>query len=181
MNYKIEKIKRLIETTDLTMAEIRNQVGCRHQLVTDTLKSYPAKYRKARKTHHYRKSKLGDLNPMFNKTRELHPNYKGVVSDNKGYLLILKPEWYTGRKRSKHVFQHSVVVCENLGLTEIPKGFCVHHCDINPLNNDFSNLVMLTMAEHSALHSYLKGATTISKESTLKWVEAYRTAKAVMI
>lgn len=178
---KIEKIKYLIENTELTMAEIRAQVKCRGQIVTDVLKSYPASYRKARKTHHYRKSKLGDLNPMFNKTREQHHNYKGVVSDNKGYLLVLKPEWYTGRKRSKHVFQHSVVVCEHLGLTEIPAGYVVHHCDHNPLNNDFSNLVMLTMPEHTALHQHLKGATTISKESTLKWVEVRRAAKAAKI
>jgi hypothetical protein len=73
------------------------------------------------------------------------------------------------------VFVHSLVVCENLGLTEIPKGWVVHHCDINPYNNSFDNLVMITMSDHTRLHRYLAGATTISKESTLKWVEAHGT------
>lgn len=111
---------------------------------------------------------------MFGKSGLSHPRYQGIVSDNKGYWIVLKPDWYTGRKNSKHVFLHSVVVCENLGWTEIPKGYVVHHCDFDPSNNDFNNLVVLTVAEHMSLHAVLKGVTTISKESTLKWVEARR-------
>lgn len=113
---------------------------------------------------------------MTGKTGAAHHNHIGVVSDNKGYLMVLKPDWYTGRKNSKHVFQHHVVVCEHLGLTAIPKGWCVHHVDKNPHNNVFDNLVLMTVSDHLRLHStVLVGATTISKESTLKWVEAQGT------
>ena len=91
------------------------------------------------------------------------------------FFKEIEPDWYTGRKGSKHVFSHHVVVCEALGLTAIPKGWVVHHCDENPYNNDFSNLVLLTVADHARLHAALKGSTTISKESTLKWVETYGT------
>ena len=31
---------------------------------------------------------------------------KGIVADGKGYLMILKPSWYTGRKGCKHIFYH---------------------------------------------------------------------------
>ena len=38
-------------------------------------------------------------------------------------------------QNNKHVFVHHIVVCEHLKLTAIPKGWCVHHCDLNSENN----------------------------------------------
>ena len=169
------------ENTDLTLQEIANKLTLSYKVVWSYVaKRYSAEFRKQRKVANYRKSKLGDLNPMKNKVAELHHNYIGIVGDNKGYLMMLKPEWYTGRKGSKHVFVHSVVMAQHLGITEIPQGYCVHHCDENPHNNDISNLIMLTMGEHAALHSWV-GATTISKESTAKWLEARRAGTPAMI
>lgn len=171
----MDSIKKLIEGTDLTLEQIAKQLGLSYKRVYNVWRTYPKAYRTNRKALNYQRSKLGVNNPMTGKTGEQHPNYKGVVGDNKGYLMVLKPKWYTGRKSSKHVFQHSVVVCEYLGLTEIPKGWCVHHCDMNPHNNNFDNLVLLTISDHQRLHQSLAGATTISKESTLKWVETHGT------
>ena len=169
-------IKSLYENTDLTQQEIADRLGIHWKRVFKYIKeNYSEQYRRERKAKSYRNSKLGDKNPMKGKTGTDHHNYIGEVSDNKGYLMVLKPEWYTGRKRSKHVFSHHIVVCEALGLTEIPKGWVVHHCDENPYNNDFSNLVLLTMSDHTRLHQALKGSTTISKESTLEWVETFGT------
>ena len=171
----MDSIKKLIEETDLTLEQIAKQLGLGYKRVYNVWRTYPKDYRTNRKTLNYRRSKLGVNNPMTGKTGEQHHTYKGVVGDGYGYLMVLKPEWYTGRKGSKHVFQHSVVVCEHLGLTAIPKGWCVHHCDINPHNNNFDNLVLLTTSDHARLHRSLAGATTISKESTLKWVETHGT------
>lgn len=169
------------ENTDLTLQEIANKLTLSYKVVwSHVAKHYSTGFRKQRKVANYRKSKLGDLNPMKNKVAELHHNYIGIVGDNKGYLMMLKPEWYTGRKGSKHVFVHSVVMAQHLGITEIPKGYCVHHCDENPHNNIVGNLIMLTMGEHAALHSWV-GATTISKESTAKWLEARRAGTPAMI
>lgn len=169
-------IKTLYENTDLTQREIADKLGISWKRVFLYIKkNYSKAYRIQRKARCYRKSKLGDKNPMFGQFGEAHHNYIGEVSDNKGYLMVLKPDWYTGRKRSKHVFSHHIVVCENLGITEIPAKWCVHHCDKNPYNNDFSNLVLMTLSDHVRLHASLEGATTISKESTLKWVEAHGT------
>lgn len=171
---KTEQITHLLQTTNLTNIQIRETVGCRGQLVSDTLKSLGTTYAKDRKRRMYSMSKLGKNNPMTGKTGEAHHNYIGLVEDNKGYLMVLKPDWYTGRKGSKHIFEHTEVYCMNAGLTQVEKGYCIHHCDQDKMNNKFENLVMLTLAEHRTLHTLIKGATTISKESTLKWVEARR-------
>lgn len=169
-------IKYLYENTTLTLQQIADKTGVIFSRVFSYVKkNYSSDYRKARKTISYRNSRLGDKNPAFGKKAELHHQYKGNVSDQKGYLMHLKPSWYTGRKKSAHVFVHSLVVCQALGLTEVPKGWVVHHCDLNPYNNSFDNLVIITVSDHSRLHRYLAGATTISKESTLKWVEAHGT------
>lgn len=170
-------IKYLYENTELTIQQIANKLNSTYKRVyTYIKKNYSSEYRKTRKSSCYRNSELGVKNPMLGKTKEQHPNFKGVVSDGKGYLMVNKPTWYTGRKGCKHIFQHHEVVCINLGISEIPRGWQVHHCDKNPLNNSFDNLVLLTMKDHMVLHNrVLTGATTISKESTLKWVETYGT------
>ena len=167
-------IKTLYETTDLTIDQIAKQCGYGSfkPVFNYVRKHYSSEYRKTRKSRTYRASKLGDKNPMHGKCGELHHNKRPRVRDGKGYWLVLKPDWYTGRAGSKHVFEHHVVVCLALGITAVPPGYVVHHCDGDPTNNDFGNLVMLTMAGHSALHQSLGRATTISKESTLKWAEA---------
>lgn len=173
----MDNIKYLYENTEMTLQAIADHTGIPYKRVFNWVKNnYSREYRTNRKRVSYRNSKAGELNPMYGKTGEQHHNYVGAVSDNRGYLMVLKPEWYTGRKRSKHVFQHHVVVCENLGLTAIPKGWHVHHVDKNPHNNAFDNLVLMTASDHIRLHNnVLVGATTISKESTLKWVEAQGT------
>lgn len=120
-----------------------------------------------RKTRCYASSKVGNKNPMTGK----HPatwNLGEPVADGKGYLMVYKPEWYTGRPGSKYVFQHNVVMCELLGLTELPDGFAVHHIDGNKTNNDPNNLALMLMSGHSRLHSILKklakSAETIREE-----------------
>lgn len=169
-------IKYLIEETNLTQKQIGEMAGKTQKQISKFMKkNYSSAFRKSRKVINYSNSKLGTKNPMFNLLKEEHPNYIGVVSDNKGYFMRMKPVWYTGRKLSRYVFEHHIVVCEQLGLTEIPKGWNVHHCDHNPQNNQFENLVLLSMQDHQKLHRALKGATTISKESTLKWVEVHGT------
>ena len=157
----IARLKELWETTNLTiesMKKVLDREGLSGQSIND--KNYiPSLYTKeqrlARKSKNYARSKIGTLNPMTGKIGELHHGFKGVISDGMGYLMVLKPEWYTGRKGSTHVFHHSVIMCEALDLTEIPKGFCVHHIDLNPLNNDLSNLCLMSLSAHMRLHQIL--------------------------
>ena len=173
----MDNIKYLYENTELTLQSIADRLGTNRLRVFNWVKNnYSKEYRTNRKRVSYRNSKTGELNPMKGKYAEQHHNYIGTVSDGKGYLMVLRPEWYTGRKKSKHVFMHHVVVCTGLGLTAIPAGWHVHHVDKDPYNNAFDNLVLITAGDHKRLHAHvLVGATTISKESTLKWVEAQGT------
>lgn len=169
-------INQAIETTDLTLAEIATHQGVSLKRVRSVWEKYPATFRRNRKAKTYRNSKLAELNPMLGQCGDQHPRYVGVVDDAKGYLMALKPSWYTGRKGSKHVFLHHIVVCENMGLTAIPQGWCVHHCDMNPHNNGFDNLVLMTLCDHNRFHAAARaGVTTMEKSSTLKWVEAHGT------
>src|SRR3990167_4450027 len=46
---------------------------------------------------------------------------------------------------------HRQIWIDNFGA--IPKGFVVHHKDENPLNNNVSNLELLTNVEHSRNHT----------------------------
>lgn len=176
---EVQQILDLYKNTEMTRQAIADKLGRSiltvHNCIKEHLTSEDiAELKKTR----YRNSKLGDKNPMLGNCRDKHHAYKGVLASESlnGYCIILRPEWYSSRKRSRHVFLHHVVACEHLGLTAIPAGFQVHHCDGDRKNNDFSNLVVLTISAHTKLHWYLKrleGATTISKESTLKWVEAH--------
>jgi len=55
-------------------------------------------------------------------------------------------------KRPKTALYHKIY-CEAYGLTEIPTGYCVHHIDCDPWNNDVDNLMLLTRSEHTILHN----------------------------
>ena len=173
------RIVHLYVTTGMTMEQLADALGRSHYTVNRCLHKWLGKERvRELKRSRYASSKLGVLNPMFGKFLEKHPNYKGILTcpSAHGYLLVLKPTWYSITVKNKHVFLHHVVACEHMGLDRIPEGYDVHHCDKNKHNNKFDNLVVMTKQAHTSLHWYLRrleGATTISKESTLKWVEAH--------
>lgn len=160
-----KRIVQLFGETTLTMEQIADQCGCSWSFVSKVAKNmFSSAYRKERKSGLYRASKLGDLNPMAGKTGDEHHNFIGEVSDGKGYTMVLKPDWYTGRRGCKHIFTHHFVYCNNHGLTCIPRGYQVHHKDLDKTNNDIENLLLLTASEHTKLHSRLRRAETIRKE-----------------
>lgn len=154
------------DDTSLTLEQIAETTGLGYKRVWNAVaRNYTQEERKARKVKNYRESKLGDKNPMTGKNMEAHHNWNGgEVLDGKGYVMIRKPEWYTGRKGSKYIFKHTAVMCEALGLTELPSGWVIHHIDHNPLNNELTNLALLTNEAHLRLHQ-LERVTTILKGS----------------
>lgn len=165
-------IKYLYENTEKTLGQISEELGIGYKIVWNYVyKNYTKEHRVARKRVSYRNSKLGDKNPQKGKKGPLAINYVGIVSYNKGYWMQVKPDWYTGRKNSKHVFVHHLVVCEHLGITEIPKGWTVHHCDFDSSNNSFDNLVLMLLSDHCRLHQLIKGNKTVVKEEVLDWVK----------
>lgn len=158
------KICGLFLYTDHTLNDICKQSKVSYFDLQQVLnEKFSQKQQDDRKSRLYRKSKLGDKNPMKNCKGENHHGYKGIISDGNGYQQCLKPDWYTGRVGSEHVFYHHVVVCQALGLSEIPKGFCVHHIDGNKSNNDISNLSLMTISAHSKLHSIQKNLCKVQR------------------
>lgn len=164
----VAQIVHLFTDTDATMATICKEVKREDYIVKSVLHdNFTEEEIKARKSRLYRKSKLGDLNPMTGKRGAETSQWKGgIVPDGQGYLMIQKPDWYTGRNRSDYIFYHSYVMCVALGLTEIPKGFVVHHIDHNPYNNDISNLALLNTSAHSKLHAIEKKMCKVQRLST---------------
>jgi len=159
----MDKIKDLYENTEYTIQEIADMLGVAFWKVGGYLhKNYPIEHRLARKSICYRNSKLGNKNPSHGKNGKDSKKFIGDISDGKGYILNLKPDWYTGRKGCKHVFKHSIVMCESMFMSEIPQGFCIHHIDGNKTNNNINNLALMTLGAHSRLHQ-LERATTSRK------------------
>lgn len=101
---------------------------------------------------------------------------KKDVIDNGRYNNAKIPDWCTVVHKKGYFGEHCRVICENMNITEIPDGYVVHHVNNISKDNSFSNLVLMSRGDHTSLHRALrrKGVTTISKESTLKWVEARR-------
>jgi len=175
----IERAKEMLETTDLTLEQICADLGVS---MGNTFKpwyisEYPEEWRNARKRRMYSLSKFRE-NPMLGKTGVHHPRYKGIVSDGKGYCLVLKPNWWIARAGSRHIFQHQVVFAEKAGLNHIPDGFVVHHINGNKEDNDVSNLALVAHSAHKALHrqlGWLQGAETILNGSSRHGKPAKRT------
>lgn len=166
------KIKDALENTELTVVQIAESLNVGWKVVWNRLHGwYSKEFIMQRKQKNYARSKLGILNPMFGKTFEQHHQFKETKEDGRGYLLVLKPDWYTGRKNSRHVFAHSVVLCLALGITEVPPGFVVHHIDSNTRNNDIDNLCLVSISGHGKLHhekkcnDYPKGVGTKGSRS----------------
>lgn len=159
------EIKKLFQNSTLTIQGIADHLGTSYKIVyTITRKHFSKEFRLKRKKLNYRRSKLGNKNPMKGKYGEQHHNFIGVIEDKKGYHIRLKPDWYTGRKNSKHIFEHHYQYCKANGLTEIPKGYHVHHKDLIKTNNDPDNLLLMTASDHMRLHYRLRCAETIRKE-----------------
>lgn len=117
-------------------------------------RALPEDVRKQEMALRYSRSKLGDKNPMTGRTGEDHPNYMGrLFCDPDGYVMVLKPDWYTGRAGSKHLYEHQVVMAQMLGLTSAPEGMHIHHIDEDRTNNSPDNLALVTARGHRTLHA----------------------------
>ena len=96
--------------------------------------------------------KVGEKNPMFGKTRDKHHNSVDKSMTN-GYVTIWAPKWFTGKTDGNRCYEHTVVYCQDKGLTEVPKGCVIHHIDYSRTNNYKSNLIMLSIGDHLRLHN----------------------------
>lgn len=92
--------------------------------------------------------------PTRGKYGSEHPNMQFGRVERSGYQSITRPQWMTSKH--KRTQTHIAVWCLWSGATELPKGYCIHHKDHNKLNNVIENLELMTIGEHTALHSRLR-------------------------
>lgn len=77
-------------------------------------------------------------------------NFRGRNFDHDGYRIFTpQASLKLGLGRMK---VHHAVALTVLGIKSIPKGMHVHHRDCDVLNNDPSNLALLTNSDHRWLH-----------------------------
>lgn len=157
---EIEVVK-LYKCTNATMSDICKETKLEYCILQSILRKYfTEEEMKKRKSRIYRQSKLGSKNPQYNiKTPRLSDESieevdgtDRVPTGDGWYIEVKKPSWYTGRAKSGTVFEHTVVMCQALGLTELPKGYVVHHIDRNRHNNNINNLALMSLSAHSRLH-----------------------------
>jgi hypothetical protein len=153
----MQQVKYIYENTQLTLQKIADASRSSYKIVWKFVaENYTKEYRDIRKKQNYRNSKLGANNPSFGRYGKDSRRYIGEISDGKGYLIHLRPAWFTGRTGSKHIFVHHLVYCEANGLTEMPEGYVIHHIDLDPTNNDIENLQLMTPSDHTKLHQLLR-------------------------
>ena len=93
-------------------------------------KDNPTSFKKGRKP--WNKGKPG---------YQISSKSKGYI-DSHGYLVFCI--------KKKQIFAHRMIWEKYHG--KIPKGYIIHHKDKNRLNNDISNLKLITRGEHSKIH-----------------------------
>ncbi len=101
---------------------------------------------------------------------ETHQKFNGIV-------------YGRNLKRNDHYFKlvhlHRAVWTYYYG--EIPDGYVVHHIDFNKDNNDISNLMLMTNAEHMKFHAENKKPQKPSKKSKFKCIVCGKEYEAVNI
>ena len=109
-----------------------------------------------------------------------NPNSKGRNYDQDGYQLYTP----AGKGTTK---LHHYVTFEALGISKLPAGFHVHHRDCDVLNNDASNLQLISSSDHKWLHKEFGSATLwaiqhgkLDANEAASWSSDRRRAEALL-
>jgi len=97
--------------------------------------------------------RMGEKNPMFNRTREKSSNYKGGrLKDNAGYIIILIDRPYINNRKRRYVYEHRLIAEQYLNRA-LSKIEVVHHINGIKDDNRPENLyVFETTNKHSEYH-----------------------------
>lgn len=95
----------------------------------------------------------GKRNPNYGNRGESNPIYKGGTITNYGYKKV-KAHEHPNADKFGYIFEHRLIMSKHLGRPLLSSEH-IHHKDGNKLNNDISNLEIITLEEHSRLHSLL--------------------------
>lgn len=119
-------------------------------------------HRRFLKSHHLRgvartpevRRRLSEAHKGKN-TGSSNPRWKGGLQMRQGRLNRLVGVEHPMATASGYVLEYRLVMAEKLGrfLTSQED---VHHIDLNPSNNDPSNLTVLTRSEHMRVHQLIR-------------------------
>jgi len=76
---------------------------------------------------------------------------KYLIFNNIKFRQYFKTQYYN-ESYKVNMFLHQYIYCYFNNLDKIPKGYVIHHKDFNKINNDISNLELMTVFEHKSLH-----------------------------
>jgi hypothetical protein len=162
---KVDGIVNVIRTTDKLDYEIAEDFNVSAWLVGEiSRKNLTVEERKEIWSKRARRSKLGNDNPMYGKTGNLHHNSVKVSRCN-GYKTVFKPDWWGTEIKDSRIYEHVYVYCVHNNMKCLPNGYIVHHIDGDINNNDITNLQMLTISEHIKLHWQQRKEQRLSERS----------------
>jgi hypothetical protein len=100
---------------------------------------------------HPKKWKLNKSNQMKGNTWGFK---KGLIPWNKGLKVPAKRKYiWTNHKRIP--ISNFVWCSQSENLPHLPKGFVIHHIDLNAENNEHKNLLLLDKSSHLKLHNQI--------------------------
>ena len=155
----------LYESTYISLSEICKQAGIKKYMLQDILNEH---YSEEFQNKRNEKANLYLLNSNRSTFSDIKSSYNGLMDDGNGNLMCFKPDWYTGRKNSRRVFLSSIIMCERLGITEIPKGFTVIHIDGNKHNNNIDNLALVTISGKDKLHTVQNNLCKVQRSENIR-------------
>lgn len=126
MRKDIEELKKLY-ADGFSCAEIGKMIGISRQSVHETLTRVKVKFREKK------------VLPFL-----IFDGKKWTVSKTTGYYRLTN-------ERKKHISLHCYVWEKYNG--KIPKGFDIHHKDLDKTNNSIENLEIITHSEHAKKYS----------------------------
>jgi len=149
---KPENIKLVLDTylseDRPTTDRVAEVVGTTFHTVIYILKQQlsPERYRDEKKLR-YSRAGIIRAGKRYYPAGKDHPNWKGEISDGRGYL--------TGIVEGRRYFVQRIVFSQMLGIhvSKLPAKLVVHHIDGNPLNNAPENLALTTNVGHRELHA----------------------------
>lgn len=158
----IDIFKVLFYEQRKTIKEISNYFNCHVSSISSFRKRWNLPTRGWGKCHpmqglkHSKESKNKISNSRKGITcKENNPNWKGGEYINRGYKYIRVPEDTIDSYRG-YIREHRYVMSNHLGRP-LNISEHIHHIDGNKLNNNISNLTIMTNSEHLSLH-YPKGS-----------------------
>jgi hypothetical protein len=143
--HKAQEAIRLYKTFQYTQPEICAKVGCSEHALYDLICASCTKDERLRAAAASSKRRLYKHGPPH--------IVVGVTQDARGYLYARCPSWWTGKTTGGRVKVHKLVCAKAYGLTEIPKGFVVHHINHNRTDNRWCNLELMRASDHAAYHN----------------------------